>query len=87
MIVTTIDNEEPMPRIKRTSAGSSGPKSTEMAGVSSCVVRAFHRYWALPAGEIEAGRMMFAGIEIPRLDANPARPENGVLVLTIDGEG
>lgn len=56
-------------------------------GVSSCVVRAFHRYWALPAGEIEAGRMVFAGIEIPRLDVDPARPENGVLVLTIDGEG
>jgi hypothetical protein len=56
-------------------------------GVSSCVVRAFHRYWALPAGELEAGRMLFAGLEIPRLDADPSRPEHGVLLLTIDGEG
>lgn len=56
-------------------------------GVSSCIVRAFHRYWALPAGELEAGRMVFGGIELPRLDADPSRPENGVLVLHIDGEG
>jgi hypothetical protein len=56
-------------------------------GVSSCVVRAFHRYWALPAGELEAGRMEFGPLELPRLDADPSRPENGVLVLHIDGEG
>jgi ADP-ribose pyrophosphatase YjhB (NUDIX family) len=56
-------------------------------GVSSCVVRAFHRYWALPAGELEAGRMEFGPLELPRLDADPSRPENGVLVLQIDGEG
>lgn len=56
-------------------------------GISSCIVREFHRYWALPAGELEAGRMAFGPLELPRLDADPSRPENGVLVLHIDGEG
>lgn len=56
-------------------------------GASSCVVRAFHRYWALPAGELAAGRMEFGTSELPRLDADPSRPENGVLILEIDGEG
>lgn len=56
-------------------------------GVSSLIVRAFHRYWALPAGELESGRLTLGTWEIPRLDADPSRPENGVLLLTIDGEG
>jgi hypothetical protein len=56
-------------------------------GVSSCIVRGFHRHGALPAGEVESGRLMLGTWEIPRLDADPSRPENGVLVLAIDGEG
>jgi hypothetical protein len=31
--------------------------------------------------------MEFGPLELPRLDADPSRPENGVLVLQIDGEG
>ena len=56
-------------------------------GISSCIVRAFHRYWALPAGELETGRLALGTWEIPRLDADASLPENGVLILTIDGEG
>jgi hypothetical protein len=56
-------------------------------GVSSLIVRAFHRYWATPAGELASGRLPLGTWEIPRLDADPSRPENGVLVLTVDGEG
>ncbi|MBR0680175.1 hypothetical protein GXW74_06730 [Roseomonas eburnea] len=56
-------------------------------GVSSCIVRGFHRYWDGPAGELDTGRLILGTWEIPRLDADPSRPENGVLVLTIDGEG
>ncbi len=56
-------------------------------GVSSCVVREFHRYWGRPAGERDAGFMRFGLWELPRLDADASRPENGVLVLEIDGEG
>lgn len=56
-------------------------------GVSSCVVRGFHRYWDGPLDELDTGRLVLGTWEIPRLDADPSRPENGVLVLTIDGEG
>lgn len=56
-------------------------------GVSSCVVREFHRLWALPAGELAAGFLRLGAWELPRLDADPSRPEDGVLVLDIDGEG
>lgn len=56
-------------------------------GISSCIVRAFHRYWALPAGELESGRLSLGIWEVPRLDADASLPENGVLILTIDGEG
>ncbi|WP_144183035.1 baseplate J/gp47 family protein [Elioraea rosea] len=56
-------------------------------GVSSCVVREFHRYWGLPAGEREAGFMRFGLWELPRLDADASLPENGLLVLEIEGEG
>ncbi|WP_291295183.1 hypothetical protein [Elioraea sp.] len=56
-------------------------------GVSSCIVRAFHRYWASPAGELATGFMRFGLWELPRLDADASRPENGVLIIEIDGEG
>jgi hypothetical protein len=56
-------------------------------GVSSCTVRAFHRFWAMPAGELADGFLRLGASELPRLDADPSRPENGVLVLDIDGEG
>jgi hypothetical protein len=56
-------------------------------GVSSCVVREFHRFWALPAGELAAGFLRLGLWELARLDADPSRPEDGVLVLDIDGEG
>ena len=56
-------------------------------GISSCIVRAFHRYWALPAGELDTGRLPLGIWELPRLDADASLPENGVLILTIDGEG
>lgn len=56
-------------------------------GVSSCIVREFHRFWSVPAGELAAGYLRLGAWELPRLDAEPSRPENGVLILEIDGEG
>lgn len=62
-------------------------KVAAVPGVSSCVVREFHRFWALPAGELAAGFLRLGLWELARLDADPSRPEDGVLVLDIDGEG
>ncbi|MCU0984250.1 MAG: hypothetical protein MUC89_04830 [Acetobacteraceae bacterium] len=56
-------------------------------GVSSCTVREFHRFWSLPAGELAAGFLQLGLWELARLDADPSRPEDGVLILDIDGEG
>jgi hypothetical protein len=56
-------------------------------GVSSCTVREFHRFWAAPAGELAAGFLRLGLWELARLDADASRPEDGVLVLDIDGEG
>ncbi len=56
-------------------------------GVSSCTVREFHRFWSVPAGELAAGFLRLGLSELARLDADPSRPEDGVLILDIDGEG
>ncbi len=57
----------------------------EVPGVASLEVRAFHRYWRLPNGELEAGFLPLGPFEIARLDNDPSLPENGVLELDAVG--
>ncbi len=57
----------------------------EITGIASLEVRAFHRYWELPNGELEAGVLPLGPFEIARLDNDPSRPENGVLELKAVG--
>ena len=57
----------------------------EVPGVASLEVLAFHRYWQLPNGELEAGFLPLGPFEIARLDNDPSLPENGVLELDAVG--
>jgi predicted phage baseplate assembly protein len=54
-------------------------------GVASLVVTAFHRFGRDPAGELEAGVVPMGPWEIARLDNDPNRMENGVLIVTAAG--
>jgi hypothetical protein len=54
-------------------------------GVDSAEVIEFHRYGALPDGEIAAGKIVADRLEILRLNHDPNFPENGVLELIMHG--
>jgi predicted phage baseplate assembly protein len=54
-------------------------------GVASVDVSVFQRWGRTPAGEIAAGILRAAPLEVLRLDNDPNFPENGRLVLTMKG--
>lgn len=54
-------------------------------GVASVDVRRFHRLGEAPRGELEAGVLRTAALEIVRLDDDPSRPGNGRLELDMRG--
>jgi predicted phage baseplate assembly protein len=54
-------------------------------GVDSARVAVFKRFGMVPAGELDAGRIEMAPLEIARLDNDPSAPENGTLTLSMLG--
>ncbi|QGZ38222.1 putative phage baseplate assembly protein [Pseudoduganella flava] len=56
-----------------------------VAGVASVRVLRLHRYGEPPAGEVEAGLLKLAPHEIAQLDNDRDFPEQGQLLLTMDG--
>lgn len=57
----------------------------QVQGVHWVEVARFRRWSQLPAGEIDAGQMSFARLEIARLDNDPNAPENGKLEFVMEG--
>jgi Baseplate J-like protein len=45
----------------------------------------FQRWGQAPAGELEAGRILFARLEIARVDNDPNEPENGRIDFSMQG--
>ena len=56
-------------------------------GVSHVEPRCFKRLGRLSDGEIEAGRIAMARLEIARLDNDPNAPENGVIQIEVHPAG
>lgn len=56
-----------------------------VSGVSSVFVRRFQRQFELPAGEIAAGLLPIAPWEVARLANDLNHPEQGVLVVDVEG--
>jgi predicted phage baseplate assembly protein len=56
-----------------------------VSGVDSAEVTVFKRFWEVEQGELDRGYMRFGRLEVPRLDNDPSRPENGVLRLNVMG--
>jgi predicted phage baseplate assembly protein len=54
-------------------------------GVESVTVRAMHRLFEGPRGELESGVLTLGPLEVARLDNDPDYPERGVLVLDVRG--
>ena len=54
-------------------------------GVNSAEITLFKRYWDLPRGELENGKIPMSPFEIPRLDNDRNFPEDGVLRITAAG--
>ncbi|MEP0546764.1 MAG: putative baseplate assembly protein [Rhodothermales bacterium] len=54
-------------------------------GVASVEVRRFQRYNARPDGELEAGVLQPAALEVIRLDNDPSAPEDGKLAVEVAG--
>jgi hypothetical protein len=54
-------------------------------GVENVVVRALHRLFEGPAGELEQGVLTLGPLEIARLDNDPSLPEHGVLTVELRG--
>jgi hypothetical protein len=54
-------------------------------GVENVVVRALHRLFEGPAGELEQGVLTLGPLEIARLDNDPSLPEHGVLTIELRG--
>ena len=59
--------------------------ATSVPGVSSVVVDVFQRYGRVSQGELATGEITMAPSEVARLDNDPNFPENGILVITVDG--
>ncbi len=57
----------------------------EVQGVHWVEVARFQRWSELPQGEIDAGQMSLARLEIARLDNDPNAPENGKLEFEMEG--
>jgi hypothetical protein len=56
-----------------------------VAGVESVQVTALQRLFEGDGGELDAGTLKLRALEIAELDNDPARPENGRLVLELRG--
>jgi hypothetical protein len=54
-------------------------------GVSRIVVQRFQRWGRLAAGELAAGVLRVAALEIPRCDSDPNFPENGRIDFELEG--
>jgi hypothetical protein len=54
-------------------------------GVDRVTPTVFQRYRELAAGELAGGRLAIGRLEIAQLDNDPSRPENGRLLLDMDG--
>jgi hypothetical protein len=54
-------------------------------GVENVDITRFHKLHQGDQGEIENGVMTFGPLEIPRLDNDPLRPENGHFCLDMRG--
>ena len=54
-------------------------------GVESVAVKAMHRLFEGPRGELESGVLALGPLEVARLDNDPNYPERGVLVLDVRG--
>ena len=54
-------------------------------GVDGVVVRAFHRRYEPPMGELETGVLELSPLEIARLDNDRSFPEHGVLEVEMRG--
>ncbi len=54
-------------------------------GVDNVQVEVLQRRFEGPNGEIESGVLPLGPLEIARLDNDPSFPENGVLILTMEG--
>ena len=59
--------------------------ATGVAGVSSVVVEVFQRYGRVAQGELATGEIKMEASEVARLDNDPNFPENGIMVITVDG--
>jgi hypothetical protein len=57
----------------------------QLAGVESVMVRALHRLFEGPMGEIEQGVLALGPLEIARLDNDRSLPEHGVLTIETRG--
>jgi hypothetical protein len=73
----TFDQEVPL--------GSVLARVQGVPGVASVRATRFERMFDGPNGEVAGGRIMLGPMEIARLDADPNRPENGVLRLEMRG--
>jgi hypothetical protein len=56
-----------------------------VAGVDSVELATFQRYGKAPAGELGAGLIAIAPLEVLRLDNDPSAPEHGRLVIETEG--
>jgi len=56
-----------------------------LEGVASVTLTRLERLDAGSFGELDAGVLTLAPLEVARLDADPNYPENGVLRLTVRG--
>jgi hypothetical protein len=54
-------------------------------GVSGVVLERFERLFEGPDGELENGVLPIGPLEVARLDNDPSWPENGQLVLNLEG--
>ncbi len=57
----------------------------DVAGVASVEVKRFQRWGKTPAGEIAAGLLQPAPLEVVRLDNDPSEPENGKIEFDMLG--
>ncbi len=60
-------------------------RAMQVAGVMRVVVNGFQRWGQDPNGELEAGQVAIAPIEIARLDNDPSAPENGTIRFYLEG--
>jgi len=60
-------------------------QAMQVSGVRSVKMTRFQRLWQTPQGELEAGQLTFARLEIPLLRNDPNAPEDGRLAFELQG--